>query len=291
MTSHPLRSHAGDTNTPLGQAASVSSVLLAVIQHAQVLLELYSLRKGGHLARERMVVVIEAVKFGLRLVILAHRRSALLLGGAYVAPISGPEADLDPHLARTAAEGMLGRDILGGDLGGGGGGGSSAVAAAGGCAPLPPELYVGRRSGRTLCVPASHRRPGLAAPASAPVSAPAWTLERPAIDLDDEGVGASLSSRRGSSEDEDEGASGGADAVAHLDGQGSRAAGSSESALVARINSAADWTVASEALYFARPLLQVVLKCVRFFVASPLTNFSWCRELSCAPPHGGLFPV
>jgi len=146
------------SSVSLAQLATMASVLLAVVQHVQVVLELVALRKGGLPARHRMVVTVEATKFLLRMIILAHRQTTLLDGGAYSAPLpeeggaSGAAGNTTTNnsLTGNSANAAMGGFGPGYRLGSaqeeegrstsGGGGGGAAV----------KETYVGRRSGRAM---------------------------------------------------------------------------------------------------------------------------------------------
>lgn len=143
------------TTVSLAQLATMASVLLAVVQHVQVVLELVALRKGGLPARHRVVVTVEATKFMLRMIILAHRQSTLLDGGAYSAPL--PEESEGPYGA--AAESNLTRSDMNPSQGGFSPGhrlgsapdnGRGAAAAPSGAFVVVQETYVGRRSGRKM---------------------------------------------------------------------------------------------------------------------------------------------
>jgi hypothetical protein len=321
----------GAAPTPtLAQLAATASVLLAVLQHVQVVLELLALRKGGPQSRRRAIVTVEAAKFMLRLVILAHRQATLLDGGAYAAP--GPEEEVG---SARAGESSSRRRRADATREGVGGCARLGVAATGAAAPAVHEIYVGRRSGRKLVFASPRGRvtaastpergagpsgsrhssallgegaaaadgatdgessggsnpgsSGSGTPTEPPGTPervvegderpPAW-LGAPAVDLD----GGNRAAAGGGG-----GASGGGSALATAvagaarrqraaaallgspgahsgpspNGSAVEAAASADPEDAVRARAAAlavRWTLAAEALFFARPLLQVILK-------------------------------
>ena len=164
----------------IAQIGGAASVLLAVISNVQVLLEMYTLRKGGAVARRRLAVRVEATKLALRLIVLAQRRSLLLFGGAFMPHlVKEARAREGGPLRSVAFPGATEGPFLSGNnaSGGGGGGGgddddnSSSVEDGGGNSQsknvavpvqpmqsieeskersLLPSTYFGSRSGRKM---------------------------------------------------------------------------------------------------------------------------------------------